>query len=287
MTVGTDEYRGVLLTALRKPAASSATEGPAAALAGPPLPDADGAKAPAARLHLREMPRTLLEYGVTRLSGGLIDQWPHGDGHPVLVLPGFLAGDSSTVYLRSFLARLGYTPYDWGLSRNLGVRSHTEAHLTELVERITDEHGRSLSVIGWSAGGIFGREVGRRAPDRVRSVITLGSPFRGNHRANHAWLMWSLLNRGPEALELLSEVACEARAEPLDVPTTCIYSRSDGIVAWECCTSRPAPTTENVEVHCSHLGYGHNLETLYVIADRLAQAEGEWRPFADRSRTVR
>jgi pimeloyl-ACP methyl ester carboxylesterase len=244
-----------------------------------PLPDADHAVAPAPRWHWLEVPRTTLEYGVTRFSGGLVDQWPHGDGHPVLVLPGFLAGEASTAYLRSFLARLGYTPYDWGLARNLGVRPHTEPRLAELVERITDEHGRSVSVIGWSAGGIFGREVGRRAPDRVRSVITLGSPFRGNHRATHAWRLWSLLNRNPAATALMTEAAIAARAEPLDIPPTCIYSRTDGIVAWQCCTSRPAPTTENVEVHCSHLGYGHNLETLYVIADRLAQPEGQWRPF--------
>jgi hypothetical protein len=63
------------------------------------------------------------------------------------------------------------------------------------------------------------------------------------------------------------------------VPTTCIYSRTDGIVAWQCCVSEPAPQTENIEVHASHLGYGHELETLRVIADRLAQPEGRWMPY--------
>ncbi|HEY1439550.1 MAG TPA: alpha/beta hydrolase, partial [Mycobacterium sp.] len=67
--------------------------------------------------------------------------------------------------------------------------------------------------------------------------------------------------------------------QPLTVPTTCIYSKTDGIVAWQCCISLPAPRTENVEVHSSHLGYGHNLETLYVVADRLAQPEDCWQPF--------
>jgi hypothetical protein len=79
----------------------------------------------------------------------------------------------------------------------------------------------------------------------------------------------------------MSEASRRAREEPLTVPTTCVYSRVDGIVAWECCTSLPAPMTENVEVRSSHLGYGHNLETLYVIADRLAQPEGGWRPLEE------
>jgi hypothetical protein len=91
--------------------------------------------------------------------------------------------------------------------------------------------------------------------------------------------MWQLLNRGTDATQAVAEAALNRRAQPLSVPTTCIYSKSDGIVAWQCCTSLPAPETENIEVRSSHLGYGHNLQTLAVIADRLAQPEGEWRPF--------
>ena len=110
-------------------------------------------------------------------------------------------------------------------------------------------------------------------------MITLGSPFRGNHRASTAWKVWQLVNRSADATEAVSEQALRHRARPLSVPTTCIYSKTDGIVAWQCCTSVPAPETENVEVHSSHLGYGHNVETLSVIADRLAQPEDCWRPF--------
>jgi hypothetical protein len=113
----------------------------------------------------------------------------------------------------------------------------------------------------------------------VRFVITLGSPFRGNHRATTAWRVWRLMNRGTEATQAVTEAAQLRRAQPLSVPTTCIYSKTDGIVAWQCCTSLPAPQTENVEVDSTHLGYGHNLETLSVIADRLAQSEDSWRPF--------
>jgi len=150
------------------------------------------------------------------------------------------------------------------------------ARLHHIRERADD---RNVSIIGWSAGGIYARELARAFPDDVRSVITLGSPFRGNHRASTAWTVWRLVNRGSEATDAVSEAAQRRRDQPLSVPTTCIYSKSDGIVAWQCCTSLPAPQTENIEVRSSHLGYGHNVQTLSVIADRLAQPEGGWRTF--------
>jgi hypothetical protein len=97
--------------------------------------------------------------------------------------------------------------------------------------------------------------------------------------------MWQVLTRKAQARQVVSEAARIAREEPLRVPTTCIYSKSDGIVAWQCCLSRPAAETENVEVHGSHLGYGHNRETLQVITDRLAQPEGQWRPYRKTARS--
>jgi dienelactone hydrolase len=247
-----------------------------------PVPDAEAALPPPWRLRRDEWSRAMVEYAAALLSGDLVDRWPRGDGHPVLVIPGFLAGEASTDYLRRLLTRLGYTAYDWGMARNTGFRPEMDERFDRLVEEISDRHGRSLTLIGWSAGGIYAREIARRAPHRVRMVVTLGSPFRGNHKASHAWWLWSLLNRGPDAVEAVSKANREARAEPIVVPTTCIYSRTDGIVAWECCTSLPAATTENVEVSSSHLGFGHNLETLYVIADRLAQPEGTWAPIGTR-----
>ncbi len=245
------------------------------------VPDADSARPPATRLRLAEWPRTSREYSAALLSGDLVDRWPHGDGHPVLVLPGFLAGENSTRYLRRVLQRLGYAAYDWELGRNYGLRRDMEQTFEQTLQRLAAEHGRRVSLIGWSAGGILAREIARRSPGQTRMVITLGSPFRGNHKATHAWRLYSMVNRGPELEEAMSEASRRAREEPLTVPTTCLYSRRDGIVAWECCTSLPAPMTENVEVNSSHLGYGHNLETLYVIADRLAQPEGRWTPLED------
>ncbi|MBV9721869.1 MAG: alpha/beta hydrolase, partial [Mycobacterium sp.] len=224
--------------------------------------------------------RTTLEYLTARRAVRRIDGWPPGDGHPVLVLPGFLAGPLSTQFLRNLLRRLDYRVYDWGLGSNFGYRASMKESLPARLHHIHERAGgRRVSLIGWSAGGIYARELARAFPDEVRLVITLGSPFRGNHRATTVWKVWRLMNRGTAATRAVSEDRLVRRARPLSVPTTCIYSKTDGIVAWQCCTSVPAPQTENVEVRSTHLGYGHNLETLSVIADRLAQPEDSWRPF--------
>ena len=178
------------------------------------------------------------------------------------------------------LRQLDYRVYDWGLGTNMGYRASMKETLPARLHHIRERtDGRRVSLIGWSAGGIYARELARALPDDVRSVITLGSPFRGNHQASTAWRVWRLVNRGADATESVSERALIRRAQPLSVPTTCIYSKSDGIVAWQCCTSVPAPQTENIEVRSSHLGYGHNVQTLSVIADRLAQPEGGWQPY--------
>jgi pimeloyl-ACP methyl ester carboxylesterase len=243
------------------------------------LPDAVNAAPPGHLLRALEW-RTGLEYVAALGAARRIADWPRGDGHPVLVMPGFLAGPFSTQLLRNVLRRLGYRVYDWGLGYNVGYRTSMKETLPARLHHIRERaDGRKVSIIGWSAGGIYARELARTFPDDVRSVITLGSPFRGNHRASTAWRVWQLVNRGADATEAVSDAALMRRAQPLSVPTTCIYSKTDGIVAWQCCTSLPAPETENVDVHSSHLGYGHNVETLWVIADRLAQPEDCWRPF--------
>lgn len=243
------------------------------------LPDAEHAHVPRARLTGREW-RTALELASAAVNARHLDDWPHGDGHPVLVLPGFMAGPESTVFLRGHLRKLGYEPRDWGHGRNYGASPALLDHLRDTLLETYDRYGRAVTLIGWSAGGIYAREMARDSPHYVRGVITLGSPFRGNLQATRAWRFYRFMNRGDHTEELTSEEARALRAEPLTVPTTCIYSKNDGIVAWECCTSLPAPLTENVEVTATHLGYGHHIPTLRIIADRLAQPEGQWQRYA-------
>lgn len=203
---------------------------------------------------------------------------PRGDGHPVLVLPGFAASDVSTRPLRAFLKAQGYHAHGWKLGANHGPRPGAEARMQARLAELAERHQRKVSLIGWSLGGVFAREMARRAPDKSRSVITLGSPFAGEPKASNAWQLYERASQR----KVEDWPQRELMRLPPPVPSTAIFSRSDGIVAWQGCLEQEGPTSENIEVEGSHCGLGHNPAALYAIADRLAQPEGGWRPF-DRS----
>ncbi len=203
---------------------------------------------------------------------------PRGDGHAVLVVPGLAASDASTAPLRRFLADQGWKPHGWQLGANHGPRPGVEAKMQERLASLFRASGRTVSVIGWSLGGIFAREIARRAPEQVRTVITLGSPFAGAPRASNAWRLYERVSER----KVDDHPWRERMKVPPPVPATAIFSRSDGIVAWQGCLEQEGPSAENIEVQGSHCGLGHNPLALYAIADRLAQREGHWRRF-DRS----
>lgn len=205
----------------------------------------------------------------------LLRRAPRGDGHPVLVLPGLLAGDATTRPLRAFLADRGYRVHGWGLGRNLGLRPGLEARLIARLRELHRETGRRVSLVGWSLGGVFAREVANAAPQAVRGVVTLGSPLRGSPKSTHAWRIYEWASG-----QRVDDPALRRPKEtPPPVPTTSIYSRSDGVVAWRCSVERAGPQSESIEVVGSHLGLGVNPAVLYAVADRLGQPEGRWRPF--------
>lgn len=206
----------------------------------------------------------------------LLRHAPRGDGHPVLVFPGFLAGDYSTAPLRRFLRDLCYDARGWKLGTNRGPNSGVMTGMMSRLQRLNDRHGRKLSLVGWSLGGIYARELARLQPQRVRNVVTLATPF-GDIAASHASRLVGLLARGPAPHE--SEVLRKYLSQPLPVPATSIYSRSDGVVHWKGCLQDEGADRENIEVRCSHTGMGFNAEVLAIVADRLAQAEGEWQPY--------
>ena len=223
--------------------------------------------------------RSVFEFGWFYTLRLLMRKLPKGDGHPVLVLPGFLASDASTGPMRGLLKDLGYAPYSWGLGRNLKFDDDREAQMLRLLERIYEKHGRKVSIVGWSLGGVFAREIAKAAPDKVRFVISLGSPISSNRNYSNARKLYDRINGEPEKLQ--AERMAQLHVPP-PVPTTSIFTKTDGIVAWRGSIqeSHPSnPETENIEAPASHVGLGVNPLVMYLIADRLAQAEGAWGPF--------
>jgi pimeloyl-ACP methyl ester carboxylesterase len=201
-----------------------------------------------------------------------------GHDRHVLVLPGFMAGDRSTAPLRAFLGALGYDTQGWGLGTNLGPTAEIVEGMIALIEKLDRQKG-PIDIIGWSLGGLFAREMARLAPHTARQVITLGSPFQTTGpEQSHARAAFNALRSRHSDHIMVPRMPSWAR-EPLAVPTTSIYTRTDGVVSWHQCLNRDLPQTENVEVYGSHCGLGHNPAALFVIADRLAQRQREWEPF--------
>jgi pimeloyl-ACP methyl ester carboxylesterase len=203
---------------------------------------------------------------------------PHGDGHPVLVIPGLGASDTSTVLLRKFLDDLGYVTCPWDLGRNKGHKEEGTELMRQRLKVIFDQHGRKVSLIGQSLGGVFARELARRNPDMVRQVITLGSPFTGHPLASTGTHLYEWLS-GDRMEDLDFNQHLAMRVKP-PVPTTSIYSKLDGVVAWECSIEEGQPEGESIHLRGnSHIGMGSSPTALYLIADRLAQPENDWKPF--------
>jgi pimeloyl-ACP methyl ester carboxylesterase len=224
--------------------------------------------------------RGIFEFNTSLLLSPLLMRAPRGDGHPVLALPGFLASDLSMAPLRRYLGRLGYDTYAWQMGRNTGGVSRMRGALRDRLATIHAATGRKVTIIGWSLGGIYARDLALQAPDLVRYVVTLGSPFAGDVRATNATRLYETLSG--EVVDDNSELR-KAIAGDLPVPATSIFSRTDGIVNWRTCLLRPSDTAENIEVYlASHIGLGVNSAALWAIADRLAQTEGEFSQF-DRS----
>ena len=220
--------------------------------------------------------RAVLELGAFAATAPALQLAPKGDGHPVLVLPGLAATDESTRPLRWFLRTRGYHTHGWRLGRNTGPTTRLRKDLGDRMRAIADRHGRRISLVGWSLGGIYAREIARTAPDAVRQVITLGSPFR----SVDADVPLHDTPADPDHGRRLRRDVGGGTGRPLAVPTTAVYTRTDGVVPWQLCVEQPGPRRESVEVRVSHIGLGHNPSVLLVVADRLAQPEGTWTPFS-------
>ena len=215
------------------------------------------------------------EFGFAFASIPWLLRAPRGDGHGVIVFPGLAATDTSTLPLRTYLRERGYDARGWRLKRNLGPRAGIVEQSIEQVRDLRRRSGRKVSLLGWSLGGIYAREIAKQLPDDVRCVVTLATPFTGSPLATNAWRLYEFLSG-----HSLDDPALLARVrEPPPVPTTSILSRTDGVVAWRCCLEKRGRQVENIDVPASHFGIGLNPAAWFAVADRLAQRDGEWKPF--------
>jgi pimeloyl-ACP methyl ester carboxylesterase len=236
-------------------------------------------------IHMLTEGRSIIELGMSALFMPFLLRAPEGDNHPVMVLPGFLASDISTKPIRKFLDVKGYQTYGWGLGRNLGkqIVGGQDVICDTLLSRVIElsvRHNTKVSLVGWSLGGILARELARLLPDYVRQVVTLGSPFNGpGGSVSMVAKLFSTINGDivKNNAQLMQNMLT-----PPPVPSSAIYSRTDGVAHWQACINREVELfdeAENIEVRGSHSGLGHNPQVMWIIANRLAQSEGAWRPY--------
>jgi pimeloyl-ACP methyl ester carboxylesterase len=242
----------------------------------PPQPPT-GLRPPGLSLLALEL-RAPWELGSLLPAWPLLQRAPRGDGHTVIVFPGLTAGDTTTAPLRHYLESRGHQTQGWGQGLNLGPRDGVLEAARRQVQEVSERSGKRVSLVGWSLGGIYARELAKEFPEHVRCVVTLGTPFAGPHTATNAWRIYQLASGRSASRE--AENYDLPKAPP--VPTSSIFSRTDGVVAWRGSLQAPArhnPHTENIEVFASHLGIGLNPSAWWALADRLSQPEGAWEPF--------
>lgn len=247
-----------------------------------PRPDSDKT-VPGRLLYLTEPARAVVDVGLLAASAPLLALLPRGDGHPVLVLPGLGAADAATLVLRRVLRRLGYRTHGWRPGTNLGPTQQVRDAMAARLDDLTARYQTPISLIGWSLGALYARQLPWDRAASVRQVITLGAPIRlagimhaGDMSDFPQWPRWSQWARWYGDFQTRTPVA-PGDAEPL--PTTSIYSVLDGIVGAGVCRTETGPRAENIGVAASHIGFAYHPAVVFAIADRLAQPAGDWRPF--------
>ncbi|HEY9034712.1 MAG TPA: alpha/beta fold hydrolase [Pseudomonadales bacterium] len=222
---------------------------------------------------------------------------PAGDGHAVMTLPGFGGGDACMALLRNYLQKIGYQAEPWGLGTNvirnkvqtldqvLDFCQQKEGEIVERLERLCDQTGDKVSLIGWSMGGIYANSLAQTHPELVRQIITLGSPV-GDPRGTSVWNIMKKLMRGnvPDSLQNVDAwVSRRDQQGERRVRTSIIYSEHDGAVSRESAIIENHELVENIHVPSSHVGFTHNPAVYWVIADRLSQQPDNWRSFCHAS----
>jgi pimeloyl-ACP methyl ester carboxylesterase len=230
--------------------------------------------------------RALAEMALLPFTWPLLGTAPRGDGHPVLLLPGFMGSEASLIALELFLRNRGYAVETWGLGRNVGFHARHATALEQKIRYLHHKTGRKVSLVGWSLGGVFAMYGAHQAPECVRCVVTLGSPIsvdpEGSASPPLVKAMYRLIAHpmGPAAHAMQPRAKKLRERKTLNVPLSCLYSLGDGVVPPQEATVEGDPAWhENIRVPGSHVGLGFNAVVLWIVADRLAQPEGQWQRF--------
>lgn len=193
-----------------------------------------------------------------------------GGGQPVVVYPGYLTGDISSLRLRRSLRRAGYATYGWELGQNRGARADLLDRLGQRLETVVDRHGEPATLVGWSLGGIFARELAKQRPGLIRLVVTLGSPFSGDPRANNAWRIYEFLNDHPvDRPPIPSDLA-----EKPSVRTVAVWSPRDGIVAPSAARGQGHESDRQVRLDERHLSLARAPDGIRLVGNILSEELG-------------
>ena len=223
--------------------------------------------------------RAAMEFAWTKF--GKVEHAQPGDGHPVIIFPGLGTSGRSVASLREHCNALGYDAFDWGQGYNTGPKGDLDMWLQNLKSQVVAllaGKTQQATLIGWSLGGLYARELGKLMAPRVRQVITIGTPFNTYGDHTHVGWLFRLLSGNSTVID--ATLSQRLRTPP-PVRTTSIYSRTDGVVAWQtCCHEKESQLVQDIEVDSSHIGMGWNRDVLAVVSDRLAQLDGPLRQHA-------
>lgn len=207
-----------------------------------------GAVAPAFPLLAREA----LSFAYTRTSAAFAATVPldvTGNGRPVVIIPGFMASDQTTARLRRSLQDAGFDAHGWGLGRNKGIKTDIFERLHDRIETLNLK--QPITLVGWSLGGLIAREYAKVAEHPVAKVVTLGSPFSGDPRANNAWRLYEFV----AGHKVDSPPVAVTLSEKPPVPTCAIWSSNDGIVAPRSARGRRHESDHRIEIDCTHMAF--------------------------------
>lgn len=193
-----------------------------------------------------------------------------GDGRQLLLLPGLLASEHRMEPLRAILEAAGFEAHGWGMGRNFGPRVDSLHQIDRRVDQIRRSNGEPVTLIGWSLGGLFAREYAKFARGKVGGVVTMGTPFSGDPRANHAWRIYQLVSGFPVDRPPFT---CRREEKP-EVPTVALWSRRDGVILPECARGRAGERDHAIEVDCTHMGFAVAPEGILAVGRALETMRG-------------